>query len=74
MLNHKYSQINNRDKQLLRDLAKQYLEICHAYRNVTAKALWRDHNSLRKTRPPVTIHSSWHTGPSSDPFLDPKEC
>jgi hypothetical protein len=67
------AQVKNQDKQLLRDLAKQYLEICQSDRNQNAKTLWRDHNSLRKTRPPVTIHSFWHTGPSIDPFLAPNE-
>jgi hypothetical protein len=73
MLNHHPPHVSHRHKQLLLDLAKKYLEICHAERNQTAKALWRDHNSLRKTRPPVTIHSFWHTGPSIDPFLAPNE-
>lgn len=73
MLIAKSFQINNGDKQLLRDLAKQYLEICHSDRNQSAKLLWREHNSLRKTRPPVTIHSFWHTGPSIDQFLAPNE-
>jgi hypothetical protein len=67
------AKIKKRDKQILRDLAKQYLEICQSDRNQAAKTLWKDHNSLRKTRPPVTIHSFWHTGPSIDLFLAPNE-
>lgn len=73
MILAKSFQINNGEKQLLRDLAKQYLEICQSDRNQSGKLLWEDHNSLRKTRPPVTIHSFWHTGPSIDQFLPPNE-
>jgi hypothetical protein len=71
MLIEKSFQLINGEKQLLRDLAKQYLEICQSDRNQSAKLLWREHNSLRKTRPPVTIHSFWHTGPTIDRFLAP---
>ena len=40
-------------RQRIRDLAKRYVELCHTDRNDRARELWRDHNSLRKTRPPV---------------------
>ena len=45
--------IRQDDRTILRDLAKRYLEICNAERNVAAIELWRDFNSLRGTRPPV---------------------
>jgi len=73
MLIEESFQLINGEKQLLRDLGKQYLEICQSDRNQSAKLLWREHNSLRKTRPPVTIHSFWHTGPTIDRFLAPNE-
>jgi hypothetical protein len=73
LVNLKSVQINAKHRQLLRDQAKQYLEVCLADRNQTAKVLWRDHNSLRKTRPPVAIHSFWHTGSSIDLFLEPNQ-
>lgn len=61
------------ETRLLRDLANRYVDICYTERNRAAEKLWRDHNSLRKTRPPVIVSSFWHTGPSIDPFLAPNE-
>lgn len=34
-------------------MARRYVALCHTDRNARARALWRDHNALRKTRPPV---------------------
>ena len=39
------------DKKILRELAKQYLEICFSPQNEEKRMLWRRHNSLKKTRP-----------------------
>lgn len=44
-------------KITIRDLAKQYMGICQSDRNADSVKLWRDHNSLIKTRPPVIV--SW---------------
>jgi len=43
--------ISAKDKQILRDLAKRYLEICFSSQNIEKRKLWRAHNSLKKTRP-----------------------
>ncbi len=40
-------------KTRIRDLATQYMEVCQSDRNAEKRQLWRDHNSLRKTRPVV---------------------
>jgi len=40
-------------RERIRDLTRLYLDLCHSDRNARARQLWRDHNSLRKTRPPV---------------------
>jgi len=37
----------------IRDLAKRYVEVCESERNHRLRELWRNHNSLVKTRPPV---------------------
>ena len=39
------------DRHILRELAKRYLEICHTDRNNQKRELWRQHNSLKPTRP-----------------------
>lgn len=40
-----------KDRQILRDLAKQYMEVCE--RQQKSRQLWHDFNSLKKVRPPV---------------------
>lgn len=45
-------------RQHIRDLATRYVAQCHTDRNARARQLWRDHNSLRPTRPPVIC--SWY--------------
>ena len=45
--------VSTKDKFILRDLAKQYRDVCDSDRNREARLLWRDHNCLIKTRPPV---------------------
>jgi len=46
-------------KDRIRDLARKYVDICRSDRNAAARRLWRDHNSLRKTRPPVICSWYW---------------
>jgi len=40
-----------KDKQILHDLAKQYMEICEGQQE--SRKLWHDFNSLKTVRPPV---------------------
>ena len=46
---------NNKDLTILRDLAKQYMEISNKDIQEERRRLWRDHNSLKKTRPLVQV-------------------
>lgn len=41
------------ERQLVRDLARQYLEACAAPVQEERRRLWRAHNSLKQTRPPI---------------------
>lgn len=45
-------------REAIRHLARRYMDVCHSDRNAEARRLWRDHNSLRKTRPLVIC--SWY--------------
>jgi hypothetical protein len=47
------NKVSPKDRSILRDLAKQYMAVCESDRNKEAKLLWRDHNSMIQTRPPV---------------------
>lgn len=48
------------DKQIIRDLAKTYLELCMSDEEDEKRKLWRDHNSLKKTRVPILC--TWSFG------------
>ena len=41
----------HRDRRALRELAKRYLDVCHTDGNNAKRELWRQHNSLKPTRP-----------------------
>ncbi len=62
------------DKALLRDLAKQYRDLCADPVQEERKDLWRRHNSLRQTRPLIYVRAfAWHEMPQAaclcqDPF------
>ena len=60
-------------RERIRDLARRYVEVCNSDRNARARQLWRDHNSLRKTRPPVVC--CWYFASriydEIDPALEP---
>lgn len=62
------------DKQILRDLAEQYMEVCASPVQTERRALWRQHNSLKPTRPLIYVRAfAWHEMPQSqcvcvDPF------
>ena len=45
------------DKTLLRDLARQYLDICRKDIQQERRALWRRHNSLQRTRPLIYVRA-----------------
>ncbi len=63
------------DLNVLRDLAKQYMAICSKPVQEDRRALWRDHNSLIKTRPPIFVYAfAFHEMPEAscmceDPFF-----
>jgi hypothetical protein len=70
------SPVGQKEKSTIRDLAKQYVEVCEADRNHKAKRLWRDHNSLEKTRPPVVIDCFFTSHPMAseiDAALEPNQ-
>ena len=45
---------NHKDIEILRNLAKQYIDICNAPEQKTKRDMWRRHNSFQKT--PVLIY------------------
>ena len=56
----------NQDTEVIRDLAKQYLEICNHPQQDERRRLWRQHNSLRQTRPPIYVRAfAWGEMPQS---------
>jgi hypothetical protein len=42
-----------RDQNILRDLAKKYLEVTSEAEQDERRQLWRQHNSLKPTPPPI---------------------
>ena len=67
--------MNQSDRTILRDLAKQYREICAAPVQQERRQLWRQHNSLKMTRPLIYVRAwAWGEMPQAicrctDPFL-----
>lgn len=58
--------MNKRDRVTLRDLARQYAEICADPVQDERRALWRRHNSLTPTRPLIYTRAfAWHEMPQS---------
>ena len=63
------------DVTILRDLARQYVEVCADPIQDERRRLWRDHNSLVKTRPLIYVRAGWGEVPEinirqcEDPFL-----
>jgi len=47
--------VTGNDLNILRDLVKQYMAICAEPVQEARRALWRDHNSLIKTRSPILV-------------------
>ena len=66
--------MKTQDKDILRDLAKQYTELCNQPSQDERRALWRQHNSLKKTRPLIYVQAfAWNEMPQAeclceDPF------
>lgn len=52
---------DDRDIRIVRDLAKQYVEICNKDVQSRRRDLWRKHNSLIATRPPIYVRD-WPVG------------
>ena len=63
------------DREILRDLARQYLDTCHKLAQHERRILWRRHNSLQPTRPLIYVRAyAWQEMPQSqcrceDPFF-----
>jgi hypothetical protein len=58
--------MNPSERSILRDLAKQYRDICAAPVQNERRQLWRRHNSLIKTRPLIYVRAfAWHEMPQS---------
>lgn len=66
--------MTNRDKEILRDLAKRYLDICNKPQQQERRKLWKAHNSFKGDRPLIYVRAfAWHEMPEStchceDPF------
>ncbi len=55
------------DVEILRELAKRYLEICQQDVQQERRALWRQHNSLIHTRPLIYVRAfAWSEMPDAD--------
>ncbi len=71
--------MSSQDVNTLRDLTKHYLAICHTNEQRRRRDLWRRHNSLQATLPPIYIRAfAWREMPESpstmeDPFFRPYE-
>jgi hypothetical protein len=65
----------SRDVTVLRDLVRQYADICREPAQDERRALWRKHNSLKPTRPLIYVRAfAWSEMPQAkcvceDPFF-----
>lgn len=56
----------NKDKTILRDLARRYMEICAKPEQKERRDLWRKHNSLKDTIPLIYVRAfAWPEMPES---------
>ncbi len=66
-MNVKGSEVNEmfqKDILILRDLAKQYLEICQSPEQAVRRNLWRRHNGLQAVLPPIYVRAfAWQEMP-----------
>jgi len=67
------------DRDILRDLAKRYVDVCASPDQKVRRDLWRRHNSLKATRPLIYVRAfAWAEMPESrllceDAFFHPYE-
>ena len=67
--------MTDNDRTILRDLARRYMEICSKPEIDERRALWRRHNSLKRTRPLIYVRAfAWNEMPEAqlaceDPFF-----
>ena len=67
------------DREILRDVARRYMEICRNPDQQRRRADWRRHNSLKRTRTLIYVRAfAWREMPASqcvceDPFLREQE-
>lgn len=63
------------DREILRDLAKRYRDLCADSVQAERRDLWRRHNSLQRTRPLIYVRAfAWQEMPEAaclcrDPFF-----
>ena len=48
------------DVEIIRDLTGQYADICSDPRQDQRRRLWRDHNSVSFSRPPIYVRARGH--------------
>ena len=48
---------HERDAQILRQLARKYMDVCHDEAQDRRRDLWRRHNSLKRTRPLIYVRA-----------------
>ena len=54
------------DRTILRDLARRYQEVCQQPVQNERRRLWRQHNSLKRTRPLIfTFRFAWKEMPQA---------
>ena len=58
--------MNTKERTIVRDLARRYFDCATAPIQKERRDLWRDHNSLRQTRPLIYVRAfAWHEMPDS---------
>jgi len=58
--------LTDKDKLIIRDLAKEYLDICNTPEQQERRKRWRAHNSFKGDRPLIYIRAyAWHEMPQS---------
>ena len=58
--------MTDKDRTLLRDLAKAYLDICNTPQQQTRRKRWRAHNSFKGDGPLIYVRAfAWHEMPQS---------
>jgi len=63
-------EMNKKDRQILRELAKQYMEICNYPIQDERRKLWTEKNSLKETRPLIFVRFGMWNAWCKDIFGD----